>query len=166
MTITIRIAEDADLPLLYDLYDRMGQSDDGYFEKCLTEQKAGNREILIAYLDEKPAGFCILNWAPRYSVYQRLGIPEIQDLNVVPEARQRGVASGLIEDCEKHAALKASGIGVSVPLSGSFGPAQRLYWSLGYAPDGQGVTYNREYARYGASYPVDDNLCLMLLKSF
>ena len=113
----------------------------------------------IEFLD---VGYCMLNWQPRYSLYKKLGIPEIQDLNVVPDARRQGVATALIAVCEK--AVEAEQIGVSVALSSAYGPAQRLYAALGYLPDGYGVTFDREPVLHGELRPVDDDLCLMLVK--
>ena len=46
-----------------------------------------------------------------------------------------------------------------------FGAAQRLYCKLGYIPDGNGVTYDREAVRAGDMRAVDDLLCLMMVKA-
>lgn len=165
LTISIREASSDDISVLYALYDQMGQKDAGYFEKCFEEQDAGKRVLLIASLNGKDAGFCILNRAPRYALYQKLGIPEIQDLNVIPDARRCGVAKALIAECEIRSEDRGyRQIGVSVGLGAAYGPAQHLYWSLGYQPDGQGVSYDRKPVAHGQVLPVDDDLCLMLVK--
>lgn len=56
-------------------------------------------------------------------------------------------------------------IGLAVGLYADYGPAQKLYFKLGYIPDGFGITY--EYAQVipGQSYCVDDSLLLWLTKS-
>lgn len=107
-------------------------------------------------------GFAVLNHAPRYALYKRLGIPEIQDIFVIESARKQGVATALIKHCETIA--KTDMVGISVPVSTQFGAAQRLYYKLGYVPDGNGVTYDRTIVPYGAAAPVDENLCLMMIK--
>ena len=56
-------------------------------------------------------------------------------------------------------------IGISVGLTKDYGAAQRLYVKLGYMPDGYGVTYDREGITAGASYAVDDNFTLMMVKN-
>ena len=55
-------------------------------------------------------------------------------------------------------------MGISVALGASYGPAQRLYATLGYMPDGNGVTYDRMAVGFGEMRPVDDDLCLMMVK--
>ena len=159
--IAIREATQADIKTLYDLYDRIGKKDSGYFEECFRIKST----ILIGALDGDDSGFCILNWTPRYSLYKTLGIPEIQDLNVVPEARRNGVARELIRQCEALALTTGNeAIGISVGLTKEYGAAQILYTLMGYVPDGYGVTYDREGVQSHRSYPLDDNLSLMMIK--
>lgn len=164
-TITIRDAKEDDIPVLYALYEQMGQFDAGYFERCMAEQNKGNRSVLIASFLGREAGFCILNRTPRYALYQKLGIAEIQDLNVVPDARRNGVAKTLIAACEDRVRMDGNQqIGVSVALTSNYGAAHNLYLALGYRPDGQGVSYDRQPVQHGQVHPVDDDLCLMLVK--
>jgi GNAT superfamily N-acetyltransferase len=107
----------------------------------------------------------MLNWQPQYQLYRRLDIPEIQDLNVLPAMRRNGVASAMIGFAEKLARENGrTQIGISFGPYPNYGPAQRLYIRLGYIPDGYGVTYDRVTVRPGESRPVDDSLCLMLVK--
>ncbi len=163
----IRQACEQDIPALYDMLTVLGShKGERYFERCLQEQAAGKRLIFIAAANGQDVGYGILNWFPQYALYKRLGIPEIQDLNVIPAARRQGFASMMIAHCEDLA--RAAGhedVGISVGLYADFGPAQRLYVKLGYVPDGFGVTYDREQVRAGELRPVDDNLCLMMVKS-
>ncbi len=137
----------------------------GYFEQCFIEQVDGKRETFIAALGGQDVGYGFLNWRPRYPLYKRLKIPEIQDLNVLPEARQRGVGSAIIDFCEKRAREEGYDmIGISVGLHKDYGPAQRLYVKRGYIPDGYGVACNRDTITPGAFHAVDDDLCLMMVK--
>ena len=137
-----------------------------YFARCLREQGEGKRVVHIARVGGEPAGYGMLNRHPQYALYRRLGIPEIQDLNVVPAFRQRGIATAIIRGFEALARGEgASDMGISVGLYADYGAAQRLYIKLGYVPDGYGVTYDRAPVRPGEIRPVDDNLCLMLVKA-
>lgn len=43
-------------------------------------------------------------------------------------------------------------------------PAQKLYFDLGYSPNGTGITYKGEVSIPGQSYPLDDDLILWLVK--
>src|SRR5690606_7911415 len=98
--ITIRRAEIEDLQGLQVMAGAMGKAlEPGYFGTCLSEQAEGRRDLLIVSADGADTGYGILNWAPQYALYKRLGIPEIQDLNILPAFRRRGLARALIAHC-------------------------------------------------------------------
>lgn len=157
----IREASKDDVSLLYKLYDTIGQKDDGYFEHVFER----GTPVYLIFEGGEAAGFCLLNWQPRYRLYRKLDIPEIQDLNIVPAHRRKGLATSLIKWCEGVARAKGKeSIGISVGLTKDYGPAQILYTNLGYVPDGNGVTYDREGVHTGRAYPMDDNLSLMMTK--
>ncbi len=159
--ISIREATKADISLLYDLYHALEKKDDGYFETAFENDVI----VLVAEHDGEEAGFCLLNFSPRYSLYRRLNIPEIQDLNVLIAHRRKGAASALIKYCEGLARSKnCENIGISVGLTKDYGAAQILYARLGYIPDGNGVTHNREGVHKGQPYPLDDDMALMMVK--
>lgn len=126
---------------------------------------ASSRAVFIAWLDHHPVGYVVLNPAPAYSLFMRLNMPELQDLNVLPDHRNKGVGAALVAVCEGYArGLGHTHIGLAVGLDKTYGPAQRLYVRLGYMPDGFGVTYDRAPITPGEMRPVDDNLCLMMVK--
>lgn len=160
--IEIHQATHDDIDRLELLYEILGQYDAGYFAQCLARECY----VFIACDAGRDAGFVVLNFSPKYNLYQRLGVPEIQDLNVIPDLRQRGIATALMEHCEAFARNEkgCEQIGVSVALSKDYGPAQRLYIKRGYIPDGMGVSFDRQYAAPERSYYLDSDLCLMLLK--
>lgn len=141
MSASLHTATDADREDLYRIAEDMEQKHEkNYFERCLAEQAEGKRVILIATADGRSVGYVQLIWTPNYSTFKRLGIPEIQDLNVIPENRGQGIGAALVEACE--ALVRAAGktdIGISVGLNQSYGPAQRLYVKKGYIPDGTGL---------------------------
>jgi len=165
--IAVRSVKDTESGALWDLAGRMDLAKDvDYFERCLDLQNRGLRQFLIAAWEGEDAGYCLLNWQPKYVLFQKLGIAEIQDLNVLPACRKKGVGTALIRECEELARDRGQGqVGIGVGLERSYGAAQRLYAKLGYIPDGNGVTYDRRLLSYGESRPLDDNLCLMMIKS-
>lgn len=165
--ISIRRAENQDISALYTIMERLGYAKDiGYFEHCLELQDKGKRILFIISEDGKDAGYGILNWVPKYTPFKRLGIPEIQDLNVIKDFRKKGLATELIKYCEKLAKDKGHDqMGIAFGLHNSYGAAQRLYIKMGYIPDGEGVTYDRKQIAYGDFKPLDDDLCLMLVKT-
>lgn len=159
--ITIRKAGVDDIPALEDLYHHIGKKDDGYFAQALERS-----DIYVYEEDENICAFCLYNRTPRYGFYKKLGIPEIQDLNVRPACRRRGIATALIVYCEDTAQQEGRDhIGISVGLTKDYGPAQILYAKMGYIPDGNGVTYDRDYVTQQRSYRIDDDMALMLVKS-
>lgn len=136
---------------------------DSYFEQCLAHDKT----IYIVKKGDDIAGYTLISWSPRYSLYKKLGIPEIQDIFIFPKFRRQGLATALIGQCERIINNKnCEYVGISVALHKGVGPAQRLYVKLGYMPDGYGVTYDRNPVDAGDMRPIDDDLCIMLLKKF
>jgi len=165
--ITLRTATLTDIPKLWDMAVAMGVGkDDGYFDKSLEFQGQGHREVIIASVDNVDVGYGMMAWQPKYAFFRKLGIAEIQDLNVLPDYRRRGVASLMIEYCENLAREKGhEHIGIGVGMDASYGAAQQLYVRRGYVPDGNGVTYDRKTLVKGDFKPIDDDMSLMLIKS-
>lgn len=131
-----------------------------YFRRSLIE-----REVFVAEVEGAVAGYAQLNWNPIYGGFRARNIPEIQDINVLPDFRRRGIASALIAHCEALARAEGKDeIGISVGLSSSYGAAQRLYVKKSYIPDGFGVAYDDVPVRFGELRPVDDLLTLKLIK--
>ena len=164
-TFAVRQATQEDIKILYELYERLGKDDNGYFEACFEK----NCIILIASQEinnqVEDVGFGVLNFEPKYKLYKTLDIPEVQDLNVLADMRRQGVGSMLLEAFEYIAMDRGcEEIGISVGLSREYGPAQRLYVHMGYIPDGYGIAYDREHVEPDKHYPVNDDLCLMMIK--
>jgi ribosomal protein S18 acetylase RimI-like enzyme len=164
--LVIRPAVESDIPALDVLAAGLGGVKEAdYFGRCFTEKKSGKREIFLAEEDGKIYGYIQLNWKPVYPLFRKMGMPEIQDLNVAPDFRRRGIASKLIDYCEDVArAQQKTEMGISVGLHVSYGPAQRLYVKQGYLPDGAGAIYDEEPIRFGEMKPVDDFLTMKLVK--
>ena len=131
----------------------------------VTQSATDQCEDIALYVDHKEIGHAILNWVPKYALYKTCDIPEIQDVHINQDHRKKGYATALINFCEDRVRDKGKeNIGISVPVVKDFAPAQCLYISLGYKPDGYGVTYDRQTVGFGDIRPVDDNLCLMMIK--
>ncbi len=162
----IRPATAAEAHWLQTSFDtRMGWAKPaGYFQAVVEQQAAGDLVLLIALLDAGYAGHCKVVWRSAYPGFRERGIPEIQDLNVRPDCRRRGIASRLLDEAERRIAERAEFAGIGFGLYADYGAAQRLYVKRGYLPDGRGVFYGEQPAVPGQPYPVDDNLVLYLLK--
>lgn len=165
-TLQIRQAAQSDLPKLWGMIQSLGNAKDtGYFEHCLERQEKGDLLLLVASVAGVDVGYTILNWMPKYGLYRKLEIPEIQDLNILNAHRRQGFATMIIGYCEDLARKRGcEHMGIAVSVHSSFGPAQRLYFKLGFEPDGQGATYDRAPVEFASLKPVDDQLCMMLVK--
>ena len=138
--------------------------DYNYFRRCLSDGDEV-RVVFMARQDGTACGLCVLNFVPSYPMFKRLDVPEIQDLNVLSVYRRSGIGSALIAACERLACERGAMMtGIGVGLSSAYGNAQRLYVRLGYVPDGAGVYYDAQPVTHGEMRPVDDNLCLMMVK--
>ncbi len=132
-----------------------------YVERCLKKE----RITLLASVSGQRAGYCFLNFKPAYALFVHNNIPEMQDLNTHPDFRQQGVATALIQKCEELAQERgAQELGLGVGLYAGYGNAQRLYVKMGFIPDGQGVMYDAKPITPCDIRPIDDDLCLMMVK--
>ena len=85
---------------------------------------------LVAWDGAYPVGHAHVAWADT-----KLGVPEVQDLFVLPERRRRGVATELSRAAERLAAGRGHGR-ISLGFSVDNVPARRLYKQLGYRDAG------------------------------
>ncbi|WP_169813135.1 GNAT family N-acetyltransferase [Nocardia jejuensis] len=136
------------------------------FHDYLTEQSAGTRVCLVAEQDGTFAGYCTLLWTAAYEPFRSNGIPEIQDLNVLPRYRNLGIGTALLDAVEATARQRGNRVGLGVGLYSDYGPAQRLYVRRGYVPDGRGIVYDGSPVEPGSTISVDDAAVLMLIREF
>jgi len=162
----LRFAIKDDLVSLYKIAAAMSDKHEPeYFEKCFSEQENKKRLIIVAEYNNELIGYAQLVWLPTYKLFKRLNIPEIQDINIIPEYRNKGFGGKLIDFCENI--VKESGgeeIGIGVGLNSSYGAAQRLYIKKFYIPDGLGVCYDDKAISVGTLRAIDNLLTLKLIK--
>ncbi|MEV8377039.1 GNAT family N-acetyltransferase [Kribbella sp. NPDC056861] len=132
------------------------------YEGLLGQQLRGERDVFVATVDGELAGYVTLTWEPTYD--HGAGIPEVQDLNVLPVFRRRGIGNALMDAAEARAAERASVIGIGVGLYADYGSAQRMYVQRGYLPDGRGVMYDWKPVPPGETIRLDDDATLMFTK--
>ncbi|MDO3410540.1 GNAT family N-acetyltransferase [Saccharibacillus sp. CPCC 101409] len=135
-----------------------------YYERCLEENRQGSRITLIASYDGVLAGGGHLLLRSEYPHFREAGIPEINDLNVFPKFRQKGIAARLLDELERSAAGHSSIVGLGVGLYADYGSAQRIYTGRGYVLDGRGLQYRNQPVPSGQTVTVDDDLLLYLVK--
>lgn len=130
------------------------------YRRYLSQQDAGERDVIVAEVGGRFAGYICVTWTSGYQAFRDAGIPEIQDFNVLPAYRRRGVGGALMDAAERLVAARVPIAGLGVGLYADYGPAQRMYAKRGYIPDGRGVMYAGEPVPPGESVRVDDEACL------
>jgi GNAT superfamily N-acetyltransferase len=133
------------------------------YEKYLAEQRDGVRDVLVATVDEEYAGYVTVRWESPYEPFDK--IPEIQDFNVLPKFRRRGIGTGLMDSAEALVAERSDVVAIGVGLYADYGTAQRMYVRRGYIPDGRGLLYNLKEVPPGEMVRNDDDAILMFSKS-
>lgn len=130
------------------------------------EHQMQHRTVFVMKKAKKIIGYASLLHVSKYPNFKNAGIPEINDVWVAQDWRNKGFGKMLIQQIEQFARNKGyPQIGIGVGLYADYGAAQKLYYKLGYAPDGCGVTYNYLETSPGQSYPLDDELILWMIKS-
>ena len=134
------------------------------FRQYLNEQLSGTRTCFVAFVDEQFAGYLTVNWRPSYPGFAEQNIPEIQDLNVLPQFHRQGIASRLLDRAEAEVAPRSLIVGIGAGLHPGYNAAQRLYVLRGYVPDARGVTWRDRYVQEGERVVLDDDLILHFTK--
>lgn len=120
----------------------------------LDQQAEEGSTYLIAWEDDQPVGHAHLAWEGT-----RLGVPEVQDIYVVPERRSRGIATLLNEAAEQEVRARGwDSISLSVSKDGNPG-ARMLYDRLGYVDSGlEPLHVSGPIILRGRPFEVDDIL--------
>jgi GNAT superfamily N-acetyltransferase len=139
--------------------------DEGQFRRYLSEQATGDRDVIVAELEGRFAGYVTVVWASDYRPFRDAEIPEIKDFNVLPAYRRKGIGSALMDRAERLVAMRTSIVGLGVGLYSDYGAAQRMYTKRGYVPDGRGIMYAGEPVPPGQTVPIDDDACLMYTRT-
>ena len=159
----IRPLRDDDPPVIAAAFDELGwPKPESQYRKYLAEQEAGTRDVLVATVDGEYAGYVTVRWQSPYEPFD--GIPEIQDFNVLPQLRRRGIGSALMDAAEAKVAERSPVVGIGVGLYPDYGQAQRMYVRRGYLPDGRGLIYDGRQVPPMETIRNDDSATLMFTK--
>lgn len=163
--IRIRPMHAGDPPRIADAFQAAGwPKRPTLLERYLAEQDDGARVVLVAESGGEIRGYGTVCWEPDYPPFLVARIPEIQDLNVLPRFRRRGVATRLMDEAERRIGERGDVAGIGVGLYDGYGPAQRMYVLRGYVPDGRGASHRNLPVRGGETVPADDDLVIHLTK--
>ncbi len=164
--LSIRPLASSDVQPIADAFTKLGWNKPAsQYERYLEEAANNIRTILVATWQEQFAGYLTIKWRSDYPPFREANIPELQDFNVLPEFRRRGIGARLMERCEALVAARSSTVGLGVALDPDYGSAQRLYVKRGYIPDGLGAAWKEKRVKWGDSVRIDDDLALYLTKS-
>jgi GNAT superfamily N-acetyltransferase len=113
---------------------------------------------LVAWDDDAPVGHAHIAWHGTH-----LGLPEIQDVFVLPEKRRCGIATQLTHAAEEEARARGwNSISLSVSQEGNAG-ARLLYAKLGYIDAGaEPVRVYGQIMLRGRPLAVDDTLVYLV----
>ena len=134
------------------------------YERYVREQESGDRVVFVAEVEATFAGYLSVLWKPDYRYFVDQKIPEIQDLNVLPSFRRRGIGSVLLDKAESVISERSDVAGLGVGVTPDYGAAQRIYVKRGYVPDGRGLTQNGKYLRHNEPIRVNDATVLWFTK--
>jgi ribosomal protein S18 acetylase RimI-like enzyme len=163
--VQIRSLTSHDAPLIAAAFASIGSiKPEAKYLRYLEQEADGSHTCLVATVKGQFAGYVTINRQPTYPAFSELHIPEIQDLNVLPAFRRRGVASRLLDVAEARVAQHSPVVGIGVGLHSGYNAAQQLYGLRGYIPDGRGVTYRDQYVGEYVQISLDDDLVLHLTK--
>lgn len=161
----IRLLDSQDIPSIAKAFEQLGWNKPAsQYERYLREQALNVRDVYAAFMDEQFAGYLTICWTSSYEPFQKEGIPEIVDFNVLPKYRRQGIGTQLMNTAENEIAKRYPIAGIGVGMTPDYGAAQKLYVLRGYVPDGRGLVYKGHHVTYGEEITVDDNLALYLTK--
>lgn len=165
MNLIIRELENHDAEVISSAFQEIKwHKTASQYKRYYSEQCAGKRLVLVAFLNNKFAGYLTIVWKSKYPSFRKNSIPEIVDLNVLPKYQQRRIGTKLMDKAEKIISKKSKMLGIGVGLAPGYNAAQRMYVRRGFVPDGAGITYKNKYVKYGQSVIADDDLVLYFIK--
>lgn len=163
--IIIKKLEESFIPVIVESFQNVDWvKEKKTFDDYLAEQISGKRLVYCAFYGDEFSGYGTLKHQSNYEFFANSHIPEINDLNVLPKYRKKGIASRLLDILETEAFNISSFVGIGVGLYPDYGSAQRLYVNRNYIPDGRGITYNCKTVLPGEQVILDDDLVLWFTK--
>ncbi len=107
------------------------------YENYWNEQEEGKRDVFVAEVDGKMAGYITLLRRAKSGPFAEK-YPELKDFNVFQIYQNNGIGWMLMDEAEKKAKAYGDYVTLAVGLHSGYGTAQRMYIKRGYVPDGSG----------------------------
>ncbi len=135
---------------------------DTYYE----EQENKVRTVAVIEKNGEILGYGSLLRKPECPFFAQRNVPEVNAIWIDEDHRRKSLGTALINWLETLASQEGyNEIGIGVGLYKDYGSAQKLYFQLGYIPEGNGITYKGQPTIPGELYPLDDDLILWLIKT-
>ena len=164
MPVTIRLLEQADISKIAAAFQQLGwDKPASQYEQYFRAQTLKLRVVYVAFVDGEFAGYLTICWTSTYPPFREAKIPEIVDLNVLPQFRRRGIGTALMDIAESEIIKVSPLAGIGVGLTSDYGTAQRMYIKRGYLPDGRGV-HKGHHIQHGEQVAIDDDIALFFTK--
>ena len=164
----IRSLHKADIPKIVSRYSfpwSTPEKTKTLWDTYYQEQEDKVRTVAVIEANGEILGYGSLLRKPECPFFAQRNIPEVNAILIDEEHRRKGLGMALIKWIENLASQEGyNEIGIGVGLYRDYGPAQQLYFQLGYLPEGNGITYKGQPTIAGQSYPLDDDLLLWLVK--
>ena len=167
--ILIRPLEKNDIPKIVTRYSfpwSTPEKTNAIWDTYYQEQEDKVRTVAVIEKDCDILGYGSLLRKPECPFFAQKNVPEINAVWIDEHHRRQGLGTALIKWLEHLASQEGyNEIGIGVGLYRDYGPAQQLYFQLGYIPDGNGVTYKGQPTVAGQKYELDDEFLLWLIKT-
>lgn len=134
------------------------------YERYFEFQERGERDVIVAELEGKFAGYLTIKWQSNYAPFRVANIPEIVDFNVLKKFQRLGIGSKLMDEAERRIKRVSKRAGIGFGVYQDYGAAQVLYVKRGYVPDGNGINRNSVPLQYGDVITIDDSVVFCLVK--
>src|SRR5688500_1772467 len=101
----IRLLESQDISEIVATFQQLGWNKPQWqYEHYLREQALSIREVYVAFVEAKFAGYLTICWSSAYEAFHQENIPEIVDFNVLPKFRRQGIGTQLMDKAENEIA--------------------------------------------------------------
>lgn len=167
--LLIRPMNENDIPKIVSRYSfpwSTPEKTKALWDTYYQEQQDGIRTVAVLERDHEILGYGSLLRKSECPFFLSSNIPEINAIWIDENYRRQGLGKALIKWIENLATQEGyHQVGIGVGLYRDYGPAQRLYFQLGYIPDGNGITYKGKPTEPWQNYRLDDDLLLWLVKA-
>ena len=163
--LEIRLLNSKDPTVISAAFNKLGWNKPvERYERYFSRQNEGLQDVLVATVEKEFAGYVPVLWKSGYKPFADVGIPEINDFNVLPKFRRKGVGTALLDEAERRAKERSDVVGIGVGMTSDYGAAQRMYPKRGYVPDGRGLTQEGIPVVHNQPIRVNDSTVLWFTK--